>query len=95
MASSLFVAAILVLALFMFLLGECTFLVSYRSLLLGPYLVPIALYTLCMFVNLVAGFYVISRRLFLKDTGRKLAHLEKQLRSGPSILEELSERLED
>jgi hypothetical protein len=32
--------------------------------------------------------------VFLKDTGQKLAHLEKQLRSGPS-LDELARRLEE
>jgi hypothetical protein len=31
----------------------------------------------------------------LKDTGRKLAHLEKQLRTGESLSEELSRRLEE
>jgi hypothetical protein len=36
-----------------------------------------------------------SRELFLKDTGRKLAHIEKQLRTGPSISEELSCRLSE
>jgi len=33
--------------------------------------------------------------LFLKDTGEKLAHLEKQLRSGGTISEELSRRLKE
>jgi hypothetical protein len=31
----------------------------------------------------------------LKDTGRKLAHLEKQLRSGAGISEELTRRLDE
>ena len=35
------------------------------------------------------------RKLFLKDTGRKLAHVEKQVRSGSSISEELSRRLKE
>jgi hypothetical protein len=31
--------------------------------------------------------------LFLKDTGRKLAHVEKQLHTGDTIIRDLSERL--
>ena len=38
-------------------------------------------------------FYLTGRALFLKDTGRKLAHVEKQLRTGDTIVRDLSERL--
>ena len=37
----------------------------------------------------------LVRKLLLKDTGRKLAHLEKQLRTGHSISTELTERLKE
>jgi hypothetical protein len=46
-------------------------------------------------VNLFAACYAMGRALFLKDTGEKLAHLEKQLRSGATISHELTRRLED
>ena len=46
-----------------------------------------------MFVNLFALFYSINRRLFLKDTGRKLAHVEKQLLTPDTIAHDLSDRL--
>ena len=46
-----------------------------------------------LYLNLFAGCYLLSRRLFLKETGRKLAHLERQLQSGDSIVRDLSERL--
>ncbi len=39
--------------------------------------------------------YLIVRKLFLKETGRKLAHIEKQIRSGESISEELTRRLSE
>lgn len=48
-----------------------------------------------MFLNIFALIYVAVRKLLLKDTGRKLAHLEKQLRTGQSISEELTERLKE
>ena len=46
-----------------------------------------------LFLNLLAGFFVLSRWLLLKDTGEKLAHIEKQLRGRESISEELSRRI--
>ena len=53
-----------------------------------------ALFAGVLFVNLFTMIYMLCRKLFLKDTGRKLAHLEKELRSG-SISEELSRRLRE
>jgi hypothetical protein len=90
----LFTTAIM-LGLAFFLMGECQFLIPYRHLLWEKYGTPIALFSAALFVNLFATFYVLGRKLFLKDTGRKLAHLEKQLRTGASISEELSRRLEE
>ena len=46
-------------------------------------------------MNLFAACYAISRTVFLKDTGQKLAHLEKQLRSGSPLSAELAQRLEE
>ena len=92
-ANAFFVTTILFLALFLFLLQECAFLIPYRDLLIGKYGLPIALFATTFFINLFAGVYWVIRKLFLKDTGRKLAHLEKQLRTGTSISEELNRRL--
>ena len=82
------------LALGLALLGECRFLVPYRALLMHKYGTTILLYATALFLNLFTAIYLICRKLFLKDTGRKLAHLEKELRSG-SISEELSRRLQE
>ena len=56
---------------------------------------PIAVYCGLLFFNLFALVYFATRQLFLKDTGRKLAHVEKQLRTGSSISDELTKRLEE
>jgi hypothetical protein len=93
--NAFFVTSILFLALGLWLLGECRFLVPYRALLLGPYLTSIALFVLTLFVNVFAAVYLVARRLFLKDTGRKLAHLERQFRTGTSVSEELAARLRE
>ena len=39
--------------------------------------------------------FTLVRKLLLKDTGPKLAHLEKQLRTGPSISTELTGQLKE
>lgn len=95
LANSLFVTSILFLALLLFLLGECTFLIPYRALLVDKYGTTIVVFLTALFLNVFAGVYLGTRKLFLKDTGRKLAHVEKQIRTGTSISEELTQRLQD
>ena len=75
--------------------GETTFLTPYKRLLFTQYGVQIGLFLLVVFVNLFAAFYGLSRVLFLKDTGVKLRHLDRQLTTRDTVLAELSERLED
>ena len=94
-ANAFFAATIVCMALGIYLMQECQFLIPYRSLIFGKYAEPIALFTAVLFLNLFAAFYAIGRKLGLKDTGMKLAHLEKQLRSGTSVSEELSNRLKE
>jgi hypothetical protein len=94
-SNTLLLTTAIMLGLAFFLMGECQFLIPYKQLLFEKYGVPIALFAAALFVNLFAALYALGRRLFLKDTGRKLAHLEKQLRTGASISEELSRRLEE
>lgn len=90
-----FLTTICMTALGLVLLDLCRFLVPYRALLVGSYAMPIALYFAALYVNLFAAFYLMTRQLFLKDTGRKLAHLEKQLRSDSGLSDELARRLQD
>jgi hypothetical protein len=40
-------------------------------------------------VNLCAAFYNIGRWLFLRDAGRKLSHLDRQLRTRDAVLHDL------
>jgi hypothetical protein len=96
MVGNAFLAStVIMLALAFYLMQECEFLIPYRQLLFYKYGEAIGLFTLALFVNVFAAVYAASRKLFLKDTGRKLAHLEKQLRSDESISEELSRRLKE
>ena len=88
-----FVTTIIFLAIGFFLLQECNFLIPYRKLLIEEYGRTIATFAGLLFLNLFALMYILVRKIYLKDTGRKLAHVEKQIRTGESISDELSRRL--
>jgi len=92
--NTLLLTTVIMLGLAFFLMGECQFLIPYRHLLFAEYGRSIAIFAAALFVNLFAVLYAAGRKLFLKDTGRKLAHLEKELRRG-EISEELSRRLQE
>ena len=92
-ANSAFLAAMAVLLLVFWLLGQVDFLAPYKRLLFGQHLWLIVSALVIVFFNVFALSYAVTRGLFLKDTGRKLAHIEKQLRAGDTIVRDLSERL--
>jgi hypothetical protein len=92
-ANSAFLAAMLVMLLAFVVVGQLNFLAPYKQLLVHQYLPVIVGALVVVFVNLFAVFYLTARGLFLKETGRKLAHVEKQLRTGDTIVRDLSERL--
>jgi len=92
--NAVFVTTILFLAIGLFLLQECSFLIPYRHVLFVKYGTVLATCGAVLFVNLFAVVYLAARFFLLKDTGKKLAHLEKQLRTG-SLSEELYRRLDE
>ena len=67
------------LALSFWLMGELKFLIPYKAVLIHAYGTPISIFLLVLFTNLFAAAFALNRRFFLKDTGRKLSHLDKQL----------------
>jgi hypothetical protein len=81
-ANALFIAVALLLALGFWLMGELKFFIPYKSVLLHQYGRTILMYVAVLFVNLFAATLALIRKFFLKDTGRKLFHLDKQLRLG-------------
>ena len=90
-----FATTILFIAIGFLLLDQCRFLIPYRTLLLQRYGAQILLFAAVLFINVYAAVYFGVRKLLLKETGRKLAHVEKQLRTGQSISQELTERLKE
>ena len=94
-ANSAFLAAMTLALLVFLLLDQFAFLEPYRQLIVHQYGWLIVALLITVFINLFALFYTIGRRLFLKDTGRKLAHVERQLLTPDTIVRDLSERLAD
>jgi len=92
-ANSAFLAAMIVLVIGFFMVGQLSFLSPYKRLILERHLWVIVCAIGIVFLNLFAVCYLAGRRLLLKETGRKLAHLEKQLQTGDTIVRDLSERL--
>jgi hypothetical protein len=92
-ANSAFLAAMTLMLIVFALMGELEFLVPYKRLIFTRHWVVIVGSGVVLFINLFAFFYLAGRGLFLKETGRKLAHVERQLRTGDSIVRDLSERL--
>ena len=92
-ANSAFLAAMVVMLTAFFVAGQLSFLAPYKTLILHQYVSVIVVALAVVFLNLFALFYLTARGLFLKETGRKLAHVERQLRTGDTIVRDLSERL--
>jgi hypothetical protein len=72
----------LTLGLLFFLANELRFLIPYRSLLIHQYGTAILIFIAVLFVNLTGAMFTFGRRFFLKDTGRKLAHFDRELNAG-------------
>ena len=94
-ANALFLAIAVLLALGFWLMGELKFFIPYKAVLVHEYGTAIQVYVAALFLNVFAGAFVLNRKFFLKDTGRKLSHLDKQLHVGqtevpaPSLEEEV------
>ena len=92
-ANSAFLAAMALLLLAFWFLGQIDFLAPHKRLIFGQHLWLIVGVAVVLFVNLFAAAYVLTRGLFLKDTGRKLAHVDRQLGTADTVARDLSERL--
>jgi hypothetical protein len=85
-ANAVFVATLIFLALGFWSIHELAFLVPWRSLILHRYLGSIALYCALLFANILGLTIWVERKFFLRDTGRKLKHLDQEIHTGQSEL---------
>jgi uncharacterized membrane protein YbhN (UPF0104 family) len=95
LSNALLLTIALLLTLGFWLLGELKFLIPYRHILFHNYGQTLLLWVAILFVNVFAAVYALERKFFLKDTGRKLSHVDQQVLQGqfplssPSETEEL------
>lgn len=81
-ANALILTIAILLALGFWLMNELKFLVPYRYMLYHRYGAVLLGWTAILFVNLFAAVYAVERKFFLKDTGRKLSHVDQQVAVG-------------
>jgi hypothetical protein len=87
-ANAVFVATLIFLALGFWLSNQLRFLTPWRSLILHQELNDIAVYSALLFANILGLAIWVERKFFLRDTGRKLKHLDQEIHSGHSELSE-------
>jgi hypothetical protein len=81
-SNTLLATIALLFAVGFWLLGELKFLIPYRHILIQQYGGGILLGFSVLFVNVFAAVYTLQRKFFLKDTGRKLTHVDHQALAG-------------
>jgi len=86
LANAIFVATVIFLALAFALMGQLRFLIPWRTLLWHEYWRGILFYCFLLFSNILGLTIWVERKLWLRDTGRKLKHLDQEIHSGQNEL---------
>jgi uncharacterized membrane protein YciS (DUF1049 family) len=77
-ANALLITVALMLAISFTLMGQLRSFIPFKVVIWRAYSTYILAYVSVLFTNVFAVAFVVNRKFFLKDTGRKLAHLDKQ-----------------
>jgi hypothetical protein len=78
------------------LMDRLRFLVPVKRLIFHSYGQEIEIFALALFLNTFLTVFLLLRRFFLKSTGQKLLHMDKQVKTGHSGLSrEIAERFEE
>jgi len=77
-ANALFLTVAILLAYGFWLLDELKFMAPYKAVLFHTYGRTVLVAVTVLFLNVFGAALTINRRFFLKDTGRKLTHLDRQ-----------------
>ena len=88
-ANTALLAALTVFLLAAWLAGELSVLAPYKVALFhlhGQFILGTAL---LVFLHLCAAYYALARWLFLRDTGRKLTHVDQQLIASEGVHQDL------
>lgn len=85
-ANALLITVAVTLGIAFTLMGELKFFIPFKIVVWKAYSAYILSYCGLLFINIFAAAFALNRNFFLKDTGRKLAHLDKQFNAGHSEL---------
>lgn len=77
-ASALLFTIVMLLGYGFWLLDQLKFMARYKAVLYHAYGTTILIFLVVLFINLFGAALTFGRRFFLKNTGRKLSHLDKQ-----------------
>jgi hypothetical protein len=77
-ANALLFTIVILLGYGFWLLDQLMFMARYKKVLYHAYGTTILIFLTVLFLNLFGAVLAIGRRFFLKNTGRKLSHLDKQ-----------------
>ena len=92
-ANAALLAAITTFLIVGWLAGELSYLSAYKTALFRVHGVRIGVFAVLVFLNLCATYYGLARVLLLRDTGRKLKHLDQQLGTADGVIDELRHEL--
>jgi hypothetical protein len=67
---------------------------QYPHIAYTRYAEPTAYLLVLSVVNLTCWLFLLCRYVLLKETGRKLAHFEKQLTTGETVAQEIARRFQ-
>lgn len=81
-ANALLITIAVMLAVGFTLMDQLKFLIPFKLVIWRAYSDVILGHIGIMFVNVFAAAFVLNRKFFLKDTGRKLSHIDKQFHVG-------------
>jgi hypothetical protein len=81
-ANALLITIAFLLAYGFWLMGELKFMASYKAVLLQAYEAWILGSAAVLFFNVFGVVLLLQRKFLLKNTGRKLSHLDRQFHVG-------------
>ncbi|HLK06249.1 MAG TPA: hypothetical protein VKT53_17565 [Candidatus Acidoferrum sp.] len=81
-ANALLITIAFLLAYGFWLIGELKFMAPYKAVLLHAYGKWIGASIAILFCNVFGAVLLFQRKFLLKNTGRKLSHLDRQFQVG-------------
>jgi hypothetical protein len=85
-ANALLLTIAILLAYGFWLMNQLKFIAPYKSVVFHAYGDVILVAAGVLFLNVFGAVLLLQRKFFLKDTGRKLSHLDQQFQVGQTEL---------